>query len=639
MKKNYKQVLSRAIFILLANLCFNNVMAQIIKVVPGQQYYNEYLNIYLDSPIIYKDSLYIGYVAEDSRGGLEKYLAKANRNEIVPIPYSESVVGGYGDFGFHIVYKNKLYFKYRADAFSQTQMAVYDGSSINSIPNPVGSLDYLGYPIIYNNKLYLEYHVTEDSLELFSFDGSSFSPISNPAGTTLLELYSSEGNFPGQYPIVFNGKLYLKYADGPFKQGDAYTNERLGEYDGTNLRFLQHPVGGTEYWGSPIIYSNKLFFTYGAGSELNLAYYDGINPIKLISNPDKTGSIPSTTDPFLTIFHNKLYVMYASANKTYLGQYTNNDTALTLISNPDAGVGYGGNPAVYNDNLYFGYYPTSGSLVLARYNDTTISIIPSPVTGVNHYDNKLVVYNNYLYTAYTGYPGTFQYDGLNFKAIPSDPPNANYNGSPIVFHDTLFFGVNGFGLNELAYLGDVVLSLQLLNFSAQLLNQNCLLTWQTATEENTGYFTIQRSIDGRTFNSIGKVFAAGNSNTLKNYRYTDANVSALKADKLFYRLQEVDKDGRATYSNIQTAILTSSNSLFSVTPNPAKDFINIVSSIDVNDAEIKITDISGKVLYTAKQNFYSAQQVKLSIAQFASSILIVTIKVNNEHVQFKIVKE
>lgn len=183
-----------------------------------------------------------------------------------------------------------------------------------------------------------------------------------------------------------------------------------------------------------------------------------------------------------------------------------------------------------------------------------------------------------------------------------------------------------------------VLPVTLLSFTAQLQKDNTLLQWETGTESNTDYFNVQRSSDGVHFSTITKIAAAGNSSSKKSYTYTDAGAVELSGNKLYYRLQEVDKDNKSNYSEVRVIDFSKAHSLFSISPNPSKDFINITSAYDVTDAQVRITDMSGKALFAAKQNFSAGQQLKVSLSQFPSGILIVTIVGWDNHEQFKLVK-
>jgi len=73
------------------------------------------------------------------------------------------------------------------------------------------------------------------------------------------------------------------------------------------------------------------------------------------------------------------------------------------------------------------------------------------------------------------------------------------------------------------------------------------LNWSTVHEQNTRGFYVQRSKDAASFNEIGFVPAAGNSNQLLNYTFTDKEAGPYP---WFYRLRMLDIDGQQTYSSV-----------------------------------------------------------------------------------------
>jgi alpha-tubulin suppressor-like RCC1 family protein len=111
------------------------------------------------------------------------------------------------------------------------------------------------------------------------------------------------------------------------------------------------------------------------------------------------------------------------------------------------------------------------------------------------------------------------------------------------------------------------------------LQQHCSgvkLDWTTGMEQNSKDFTIQRSTDGKGWNSIGVVLAAGNSGVQKNYSYTDNSIGGQAI--YFYRLQLTDRDGLSKYSRIVSVRSDCSKSDgYLVYPNPVKHFITIQS--------------------------------------------------------------
>jgi len=77
-----------------------------------------------------------------------------------------------------------------------------------------------------------------------------------------------------------------------------------------------------------------------------------------------------------------------------------------------------------------------------------------------------------------------------------------------------------------------------------------MLEWSTALELNNERFIVQRSLDGISYEDIGRVDAAGLSSKETPYHFMDIGINDQKA---YYRLKQIDDDGTASYS--QTALI------------------------------------------------------------------------------------
>ncbi|HEY8894771.1 MAG TPA: hypothetical protein VIM79_08140, partial [Niastella sp.] len=85
-------------------------------------------------------------------------------------------------------------------------------------------------------------------------------------------------------------------------------------------------------------------------------------------------------------------------------------------------------------------------------------------------------------------------------------------------------------------------------FVATKNGNSAVLQWQTQQEQNSASFIIERSTDGKEYTAIGQVAAAGNSSLVQSYSYTD---KIPEQGKNYYRLKQVDFDGRSAYSAIR----------------------------------------------------------------------------------------
>ena len=178
-------------------------------------------------------------------------------------------------------------------------------------------------------------------------------------------------------------------------------------------------------------------------------------------------------------------------------------------------------------------------------------------------------------------------------------------------------------------LGASVLPLHLLSFDAVKNKTNVQLNWQTTNEINTSHFMVQHSVNGTTFNNIGRV-AARNTPGNNEYSLTDA----IPVDGAnFYRLQMVDIDGKTTYSSIVKIVFGSKNEL-QVFPNPAKNTIT-VSGLE-NKGTIKIISVDGKVV---KQLSAKAGNMLVDISTLVKGIYILQYNNDTKTEQVKIIKQ
>ncbi len=118
------------------------------------------------------------------------------------------------------------------------------------------------------------------------------------------------------------------------------------------------------------------------------------------------------------------------------------------------------------------------------------------------------------------------------------------------------------------------LPIELISFEATAKkNRTVQLTWQTASEKNNDYFTIERSVNGIDWKEIDRIDGAGNSNKLLSYSAIDYNpFNGIS----YYRLKQTDFDGQFDFSqvrSINTDLLEVSQ--VNIYPNPTNNQITI----------------------------------------------------------------
>jgi hypothetical protein len=139
----------------------------------------------------------------------------------------------------------------------------------------------------------------------------------------------------------------------------------------------------------------------------------------------------------------------------------------------------------------------------------------------------------------------------------------------------------------------VILPVKLLHFEGKLSGGKTILDWVTSQEINSDHFEVLKSIDGRNYQNIGSVTAAGYSTVSVKYGFTDIDpVNGIN----YYRLKIVDKDGGFEYSDIVVVRVNQSHRI-KVWPNPFTEKINISISMDrAGELNVRIIDVTGKVL-------------------------------------------
>lgn len=117
-----------------------------------------------------------------------------------------------------------------------------------------------------------------------------------------------------------------------------------------------------------------------------------------------------------------------------------------------------------------------------------------------------------------------------------------------------------------------VLPVELLYFYGEKTGANVQLYWQTASEINNAYFDVEWSVDGNDFQKIGQIAGAGTTSETQFYDFLHTRPSS---GNNYYRLKQVNFDGKFEYSNLVVIEFQTTKSDFQIYPNPASDYISI----------------------------------------------------------------
>jgi len=151
------------------------------------------------------------------------------------------------------------------------------------------------------------------------------------------------------------------------------------------------------------------------------------------------------------------------------------------------------------------------------------------------------------------------------------------------------------------------LPINLISFFAKNNENSNILFWQTSSEENNSFFTLEKSNNIGVFENIAIIDGAGNSNILKSYSFEDYDIGSNNIS--YYRLKQTDFDGKCTYSSILSVRRISSflhieNAYFSNNDL----YINFNNSID-EDGLLELIDIRGRVIINKKLHIFSGANI------------------------------
>lgn len=205
----------------------------------------------------------------------------------------------------------------------------------------------------------------------------------------------------------------------------------------------------------------------------------------------------------------------------------------------------------------------------------------------NNTSSPLVYNSNIWFGGYSG--GSAKWICFYSSNGTQAPPAANWRftfrlnaGSPF----TCSYNINSSGTLPLTWE----------SVFAEKQNEQSLIKWSTASEQNTKDFEIQYSTNATNWSAIGTVLAAGNSTSQRSYSFT--HTSPLKNNNYnYYRILQRDLDGKFSYSKIVSIWFNEPGADVVVYPNPVEDVLNIYSA---TEQVVSLYNAAGSLVWKAK---------------------------------------
>lgn len=395
-------------------------------------------------------------------------------------------------------------------------------------------------------------------------------------------------------------------------------------------------ITGSYNWSTTQTYSDYNNLLIINNKEVALAFYNEFNKMW-----GGTGIAPniatSRFGPYKSVSSQTLFIVNGTPVEVYFSPKDNSDTHLENAIN------------TANSDLFFGIYTftdnsvanviktkkNSGVLTKGIIDQFSQSYSPyttlSPVMGSN-----LILYNgSYLYHNKTMV--------VDAQLPTSDPQvcTGSYNWSNagahtndenmIIIHDASIANQYLQSLcQNFADLGGAacmpLLPLKIVSFTGTLNEKKPLLQWSVVSQENIGYYIMEKSTDGENFRELASVVAKPGNNAV--YQYKDVNCSVARN---WYRIRIIAKDGSITFSQI-IYLKPHVQPRLQLYPNPAIEYLYVELNQDYRKPEtITISDISGKILLQNKINANPPNNViMLNISNLSKGTYILSTQGNEK---------
>ncbi len=443
------------------------------------------------------------------------------------------------------------------------------------------------------------------------YNGTNWETVGVGAGA----FSTSSANFP---QIAFNGNVpYVAFygAEASGKIGVKKYNTALSQWEFVGPAGF----GDANSTESKLVIDNGTPFVSYAGSG-GAVYVKKYNSVANQWEALGTAGVSSGSAyyPSLAVLNNTPYVAItdvALGFKVYVKKY-NSATNLweqvgTAAISDDRSTS--SKLAFNGTDLYFAYKNSSDKKVTVKKYNSTLNqwdLVGTAGISVGEADNiDLVFANN---TPYLGYidnvssvyeAAVKKFDGTNWESFgnPRDGQSSQpFNISLAINEDDLFAAYGSNLYVEKISLA-TTLPVKLVSFEATNKNQTQVsLNWETASEKSNKFFTISKSQDGKTFETLVNINSKGDSGSA----YSTIDFSPF-AGTSYYKLSQTDVDGNIEELGVKSVKLASlKEEVLSVYPNPVVNGIINIQHQNLNGLQnVVIYDLTGKQILKDKVSF------------------------------------
>lgn len=168
------------------------------------------------------------------------------------------------------------------------------------------------------------------------------------------------------------------------------------------------------------------------------------------------------------------------------------------------------------------------------------------------------------------------------------------------------------------------LPVELIYFTAEHTGMRTVeVKWATATEKNSAFFAVEKSINGMDWELVANIKAAGMSSQVLKYGVADEHPYQ---NKSYYRLKKVDIDGDITYSPLRVVDFKDETNSVSVYPNPTERMITIQGG-NISEGDLHLFNSLGKEIgLSSLSQQVNSDKIYLNMATLEGGIYFLKVK-------------
>ncbi|MDB0037887.1 T9SS type A sorting domain-containing protein, partial [bacterium] len=157
-------------------------------------------------------------------------------------------------------------------------------------------------------------------------------------------------------------------------------------------------------------------------------------------------------------------------------------------------------------------------------------------------------------------------------------------------------------------------------FNAKVIDHSSVhCSWNTFSEHNNDFFTVQRSINLETWENIARIEGAGNSNQLIEYESIDFHPHSGTS---YYRIKQTDFNAAIGYSNPRPVRIK--NSTVSIYPNPSSNYLKLKGPMN-RISSFKILNVIGQEV-NCMERVIGENEIQIDISVLSSGMYLISTK-------------